>query len=221
MKKTAVKLVMMALLAALAAGCAGAWNGQKQAMTVAEEHPISVDSQIVTMTIDQDRSASDISSLDKSRLRAFADAYMTSGHGPLSVTAPSGAGDEEKTSAIGEYLNELGVDWSQISASTYGAAGGSGDQIILSYTHYVATPSACGNWKGLGARDRANMRSPNFGCATQNNIAAMIADPRDLVEPAGAAPPDAAARIRGIRAYREGEVTASETDAEIKTEVAE
>jgi pilus assembly protein CpaD len=225
MKMTAIKFLTMALLAALAAGCAGAWNGQKQAMTVAEEHPISVDSQVVTMTIDQGRSASDISSLDKSRLRAFADAYMTSGHGPLSVTAPSGAGDgqggQESASAIGEYLNELGVDWSQISASTYGAANGSGDQIILSYTHYVATPSACGNWKGLGARDRANMRSPNFGCATQNNIAAMIADPRDLVEPAGDAPPDAAARIRGIRAYREGEVTASETDAEIKTEVAE
>ena len=80
----------MASIAALAAGCAGAWNGRDQAMTVAEEHPISVDSQTVTLTIDLDRSTKELTSVDKARLRAFADSYLTNGHGPLTVTAPSG-----------------------------------------------------------------------------------------------------------------------------------
>lgn len=224
MKHPAIKIITLASLAALAAGCAGAWNGQKQAMTIAEEHPISVDSQVVTLTIDLDRATTDISEIDKARIRAFADAYMTSGHGPLTVTAPSGTSDDfdgqESASDVRKYLHELGVDWASITGATYRAADDRGRQIILSYTHYVATPSACGNWAGMRARDYANLRSPNFGCATQNNIAAMVADPRDLVEPAGDAPPDSEARIRGVRSYREGEVTSSETDSDIKTEVA-
>jgi pilus assembly protein CpaD len=215
----------MASLAALAAGCTGLWNGQKEALTVAEEHPISVDTQVVTLTVDLDRATSELSPLDKSRLRALADAYLTSGHGPLTITAPSGSSDElngEKTAAeIRKYLNEAGVDWSALAGSTYRAADDRGRQIIVSYTHYVATPSACGNWAGIKARDYGNLRTPNFGCATQNNLAAMIADPHDLIEPAGDAPPDAQARIRGVNSYRKGEVTASETDANIKTEVAE
>lgn len=220
-----MKLVLFASLAALAAGCAGAWNGPEKAMTVAEEHPISVDSQIVTLTIDLDRSATELSSVDKSRLRAFADAYLVGGHGPLTITAPSGTSDDldgqETASDIRKYLHEVGVDWASITGSTYRAADDRGTKIIVSYTHYVATPSACGVWKGLRARDYANLRSPNFGCATQNNLAAMVADPRDLVTPADSAPPDSAARIRGVNSYRAGEVTASEVDANIKAEVSE
>lgn len=225
MNKTVCKSVITASFAALAVGCAGAWNGQQKAMTVAEEHPISVDSQVVTMTIELDRATDEITSLDKSRLRALADAYLTSGHGPLTITAPSGASDDfdgqEMASDIRKYLHEVGVDWASITGSTYRVADDRGREIILSYTHYVATPSACGNWSGVRARDYANLRTPNFGCATQNNIAAMVADPRDLVTPAGDAPPDAQARIRGVEQYRNGEVTSSQTDDEIKTEVAE
>lgn len=225
MKKTAVRLFAMAALAALAAGCTGLWNGQKEALTVAEEHPISVDTQVVTMTVDLDRATTELSPVDKSRLRALADAYLTSGYGPLTITAPSGTSDDlngEKTaSEIRKYLNEAGVEWSALAGSTYRAADDRGRQVIVSYTHYVATPSACGNWAGLRGRDYANLRTPNFGCATQNNLAAMVADPHDLIEPAGETPPDAQARIRGINSYRKGEVTASETDAAIKTEVAE
>ncbi|MFZ5617384.1 MAG: CpaD family pilus assembly lipoprotein, partial [Pseudomonadota bacterium] len=92
--------------------------------------------------------------------------------------------------------------------------------IIVSYNHYVATPSACGIWEGDRERDYRNMRSPNFGCATQNNLAAMIGDPHDLIEPAEMTPPDSATRIRGVTAFRKGEVTSSATDGEVETEVA-
>lgn len=225
MKKTALNFVAAAGFAALTAGCTGLWNGQNEALTVAEEHPISVDTQVVTMTVDLDRATTELSPVDKSRLRALADAYLTSGYGPLTITAPSGtSGDrngEETAAEIRKYLNEVGVDWSALAGSTYRAADDRGGQIIVSYTHYVATASACGNWSGLRGRDYANLRSPNFGCATQNNLAAMVADPHDLIEPTDETSPDVQARIRGIASYRKGEVTASETDAAIKTEVAE
>ncbi|MEX0646104.1 MAG: CpaD family pilus assembly protein [Parvularculaceae bacterium] len=219
------KLLLMAAMAALATGCAGAWNGANQSLTVAEEHPISVDSQVVTLTIALDPTTSDLSSMDKARLRAFADAYLANGHGPLTITAPSGAASdldgEERASDIRKYLNEVGVDWSAITGASYRVGEDKSRELILSFTRYVATPSACGVWTGLKGRDYANLRSPNYGCATQSNLAALVADPRDLVEPADMTSADAQSRIRAIRAYREGKVTSSDTDADINAEIAQ
>lgn len=225
MSTNTLKLIATASAAALLAGCAGAWNGANEAKTVAEEHPISVDSQVVTLTIDIDPSATELTGLNKARLRAFADSYLNGGHGPLTVTAPSGTsndvGARDLAANIRDYLNEVGVDWAAINGASYRAGDDRGTEVILSYTHYVATPSACGIWQGLKARDFANRQTPNFGCASQNNLAAMVADPRDLVVPADGAPADAQQRIRGVKLFREGEVTSTATDSDIKAEVAQ
>lgn len=200
------------LLSLLALGLAACANGQEQALTVAEEHPISVDSQTVTMTIE---SGDDLSTLDLARIRAFADSYMRDGHGSLSITAPGGAA---ATAGVREALSDSGVPEAAIADAAYGGASG---DVILSYTHYVATPSACGIWEGQRERDYRNMRSPNFGCASQNNLAAMVGDPHDLMAPADMTPPDSATRIRGVTKFRKGEVTSSKTDGEVKTQVAD
>ena len=63
------RFLVVAGAAALAAGCAGAWNGAEDGLSVAEEHPIAVDSQVVTMTLPLSGSA-ELSSLDKARLVA-------------------------------------------------------------------------------------------------------------------------------------------------------
>ncbi|MEE2690502.1 MAG: CpaD family pilus assembly protein [Pseudomonadota bacterium] len=220
---SASRLLAMAAAAAIAAGCSSVTNGREQALSVAEQHPISVDTQVVTLTIDLDPTVSDLTAIDKARIRAFADSYLVSGHGPLTVTAPSGAGTDldgqETASDIRRYLNELGVEWSQITGATY-RAGSEKRQLIMSYTHYVATPSACGDWSGDTMSRYRNLNSPNFGCATQNNLAAMVADPRDLIQPADSSPADAEGRIRVIRAYRTGEPTASAT-ADIDTKASQ
>lgn len=220
MKTFPTRYLLMVAASALAAGCSSFANGPEQAISVAEQHPISVDTQVVTLTIDLDPTVNDLKSLDKARIRAFAESYLSSGHGPLTVTAPSGAATDhdgqEAASDIRRYLNELGVEWSQITGATYRAGGAGVRQLVLSYTHYVATPSACGDWSKQSSF--RNLRSPNFGCATQNNLAALVADPRDLIQPADTAAPDAEARVRMMRAYRAGESTAS-AQADIATDV--
>lgn len=212
------KLMRQLLLAAAASstvGCAAQFNGQEHALTVAEEHPIAVDSQTVTMTLAQ--AGGGLSSLDEARLRAFANSYMSNGHGALTVTAPAQNG----ASDVRDALNRFGVPLSSMVEADYRGGEGATRDVILSFTRYVATPSACGIWEGMRERDYRNMSSPNFGCATQNNIAAMIGDPHDLIAPAAMSDPDSATRIRGVTAFRKGEVTSSATDGDVESQIAE
>lgn len=208
--KTMTKVMMMALLSGIAAGCASSFNGQNEALSIAEEHPISVDSQVVTLTIDN----ASVTDIDRARIKAFSYAYLNNGHGPITMTTPArnDTATSEKSAAIRDALSASGLDVNTISTVNYVPNAATSGDVILSYTHYVATPSACGVWSGLRERDYQNRRSPNFGCATRNNLAAMIGDPRELTVPADQTAPDAVLRIRGVEAFRAGEVTSSERD---------
>ena len=226
MIKISMRPVSVALGALLVSACGTMGDGQMRALSVAEEHPISVNSQVVSLSIAADPRATDMTNVDKARLRAFVDQYLANGHGPLTVTAPSGNGHDldshEMAADIRSALYNAGVDWSRIQGATYRTGPKpEGDDIILSFTRYVATPSACGDWSGMWMRNFANQRTPNYGCATMNNYAAMIADPHDLIAPADSTPPDAQARIRAMRSFRQGEITSSETDSAIQLQIAE
>jgi pilus assembly protein CpaD len=48
-----------------------------------------------------------------------------------------------------------------------------------------------------------------FGCATQQNLAAMVNNPLDLMYPRGLTPADAARRTDVLSKYRTGNATAS------------
>lgn len=209
-------------LALLLGACSTLSNDGSDARTVAQEHPIAVDTQVVTLTIPVENAAAGLSTTDRARVRAFAQSYLRNGHGPVSVTAPTGSRNDLSASDAAidarAVLDETGVDTADIESAAYRSDEEKRD-LVLSYTRYVATPPVCGDWSSTRVRDFKNLSSPNYGCATQNNLAAMIADPRDLTQPADETPADANARTRMIGAYRRGEKTATETDAEIKAEI--
>ena len=226
MTKTIIaKFMALAAGVALSNGCAGVVNGVEQAGGYQKNHPISVDSQIVSLTLNIDPTTQELSTLDGARVRAFADAYLRNGHGPITVTAPSGGDNDlagqETAADVRAHLHSLGVPWASISGATYRTGSDKTHQLILSYTHYVATASECGQWKGIAKTDRRNLISPNFGCSAQNNLAAMVADPRDLITPSEMGDADAMARIRAIQAFREGQVSSVATDQDIQTDVAQ
>ena len=73
---------------------------------------------------------------------------------------------------------------------------------------YVA--SQCGLWPndlGIapGAEDHMNRPSWNHGCSTQHNLAAMVANPNDLLGPRAETPADSARRQAAITRYRAGQ----------------
>lgn len=72
---------------------------------------------------------------------------------------------------------------------------------------YVATQ--CGQWPhdiGVadGVMDAMNRPHWNHGCATQQNLAAMVAQPSDLLRPRAETPVDAARRQTNLTRYRAG-----------------
>jgi pilus assembly protein CpaD len=85
--------------------------------------------------------------------------------------------------------------------------------IRLSYPKISAVAGPCGLWpEDLGPSALNNDYSENkpyynFGCATQRNLAAMIDNPSDLVQPRPETPAYTMRRSAAFEKYRKGNTT--------------
>jgi pilus assembly protein CpaD len=85
--------------------------------------------------------------------------------------------------------------------------------IRLSYPRMAAVVGPCGLWPedlGPSIKDKGyfdNKPYYNFGCAYQRNMAAMIDNPSDLVQPRPETPAYTARRNLAFEKYRKGETT--------------
>jgi pilus assembly protein CpaD len=85
--------------------------------------------------------------------------------------------------------------------------------ITLSYPRIAAVAGPCGLWPEdlgpsiLNEGYSENKEYYNFGCANQRNMAAMIDNPSDLVQPRSETPAYMARRAAGFEKYRKGEPT--------------
>jgi len=87
--------------------------------------------------------------------------------------------------------------------------------IRLSYPKMVAVAGPCGLWPedlGPSIKDKGyfeNKSYYNFGCAYQRNMAAMVDNPSDLVQPRPETPAYTIRRTEGFDKYRQGNSTAT------------
>lgn len=222
--RNAAKGIAVALAAGLA-GCGG-FNGIEDAQYDANyTHPISVETDVATLNVGVVAGQPDLAPSERSAIEGFAAAYRQRGHGPLTISTPSGSPNAGAAavalSDVRDILAENGV--TSFAYTPYRASGAdNGAPLILSYKQYVAKPTACGDWSVNYAYDPSNRLAPNHGCATQNNLAAMVADPADLVGPKTMTPADAGRRNTVLEKYRAGEATAtqrSEQDSGAVSEV--
>ena len=80
-------------------------------------------------------------------------------------------------------------------------------RVDVNYIAYTAHTQACGDWSENESFTMDNRTPKNFGCSVQQNIAAMVADPRDLLGPGAMGPVDTARRAGVMDHYEKGEVT--------------
>jgi pilus assembly protein CpaD len=79
----------------------------------------------------------------------------------------------------------------------------------------TAEVGPCGLWPhdlapSLGSGSHENREYWNLGCASQRNMAAMAANPADLVQPREEAPISAARRSTVLGKWQKGEPTATQ-----------
>jgi pilus assembly protein CpaD len=143
-------------------------------------------------------------------VRGFAQDYLALSKSTVSIAIPGAAANSGAANTIkGELrkvLIEAGVKPNHIVLTSYDPAEATASAPIkLSFVAVTAITGDCGQWPSdlFGPSIRDNTNWENFGCATQQNLAAQIANPADLVGPRGMTPIDAQRRAEVISIYRQ------------------
>jgi pilus assembly protein CpaD len=213
--RPALTLLAVLLVATSVGGC---WRSPRfQApFTLAnpnERHPIAVKQGEVTLDLAVYRGASGLNPSQRNQLSAFLRDYKSQGAERLLIRAPSGGANE--TAALRAYdevrraMRGAGINPAAVALEPYFANSDPAAPLRISYLQFVAAPPDCPDWSENIGRDPQNMPWPNMGCATQRNLAASVADARDLLGPRGETPRSGERRDVVWGKYVAGESTIS------------
>lgn len=154
-------------------------------------HPIVVDASPTNLDLPAGNQKTHFTPGMKSAIAGFAIDYRRSGGKGIDVLVPAGSSNEASASHIARHaratLKKAGIPSSHIRTRSYKAL--SAEQpghVRLTFTAIKArVASECGVWPTDVGSGFENVNYENFGCASQQNLAAIIADPNDLISPRG------------------------------------
>lgn len=163
------------------------------------------------MMISAPTGAVGINMQEAAELKAFAQEYVRLGRGNVVVSVPANASNSQSAGQIAQDVQRAlflgGIDFSKISSGPYQAQGQTNAPILISFGRYEAKPIQCEPWTSFDPRKTAENTPPGrFGCAQSANLAAMVADPGDLLGDRKDGPRDAARIQTGIDLHRKGGV---------------
>jgi pilus assembly protein CpaD len=156
--------------------------------------------------------------MQRAEVLAFAQNWKQEATGGVIIDRPVGsANDRAAQDALKEarsIIVHAGIPNHGIVIRPYNASGNKLAALQLNYPKTKAVAGPCGFWPDdLGPtydpKYIENKQHFNFGCATQKNLAAMVANPADLVQPRAETPVYAAKRTVGIDKWRKGESPAT------------
>lgn len=211
--------VLLACAAVLATGCAS--RDSIQVGSVPDDyrtnHPIVVSEQEKSVDIPVGLSDAGLSRVQRAAVDGFIAGYDRSAAPPVTVMVPYGSANQSAaatvSSALVARLQRAGVPSGRILHQSYEASRyGDAAPIRLVYTEMRASVEKCGRWPADMLDNADNKHWANYGCSYQNNLAAQIANPADLLGPRKPGPIDTERRNVTIDDYR-GRV--SEWDSEI------
>jgi pilus assembly protein CpaD len=217
-RRTPITRTLLALcLAASAAACAS--TGDKPAKTAAAQPLTPTERFSITVTPQDDQillapHPQALSDAQASALQDLAARWRDAGSGPVRIQTPAHGGEDSyrATALIQDALYSLGVRPDQVQVTNYDPGPRPHPPIVVGFTRYAAKGPQCGrDWSGFTHSANNDVNS-NFGCANTANIAAMIANPADLMAPHPSDPADAARRSTVLTKYRQGQTTSTQKD---------
>jgi pilus assembly protein CpaD len=200
----------------LASGLAGCnWSRHEIVGSVPDDyrtrHPIVLDEALAVLDVPVGPAGSSLAPASYANIRAFGDRFRRSGSPVMAVVTPRGSANEQAAlRAAGEIRSALtaqGIPAEAISLRSYAASPrDTTAPIRLAYSRVVARTDQCGQWPDQLTNTSENRNYFNFGCATQQNLAAIVENPLDLVYPRDTQPADAERRGRVLEDYRDGNI---------------
>ncbi len=181
-------------------------------------HPIAIREGERTVQLFVGSNRGGLTPAQRADVLAFANAWRKEATGGVVIDVPSGTPNEtaarEAVHETNSILAAAGVPQDGVVMRPYSPARPDVLATVrLSYPRMTAEAGPCGLWpQDIGPTNltyNENVTWWNFGCAHQRNLAAMVDNPTDLVQPRGEAPAYTARRTVVLDKYRKGENSAT------------
>lgn len=213
------------LLLAAAAATSGCMMSTRQETTGSIptdyrlRHPISIREGEHTLEVFVGARRGELTPVQRAEVAAFAGTWRREATGGIVVEVPTATPNARAAAAalreIRAILASAGVPARSIATRKYQPYDpGVLATVRLIYPKMVAEAGPCGLWPhdlGPTLDTQYNHNAPywNLGCANQRNLAAMVANPADLVQPRAETPVYAERRTTVLDKFRKGENTAT------------
>jgi len=210
----ALRAVAVSALAVLLSGC---YATQKEYAEYPQDyrlrHPITLKEGTQKVEVFLGRSRGGLSPSQRADVLSFAQNWKHESNSGILIDVPSAPGVKlaaaDSMREIHSILSASGVPANGVRVRPYPPADITLPSIKLSYAKLSAQAGPCGQWNDLGpTTDPAyvqNWPHWNLGCASQRNLASMVDNPADLVQPRGETPVYQARRSVAVDKYRKGE----------------
>ena len=207
-RRTATVLAAIAAVALLG-GCA-----KRDSITVGSvpddyrtNHPMIVSEQDEVLDLPVGLSEHGMTRVQRVAVDGYVSNYDRGAGAVISIMVPANSANAASASSaayeIAGYMQRKGIPAGRIVTVPYDA--GAPDQtapIRLVHGRMKAHVGQCGRWPDDLLKTRENKHYANFGCAYQNNLAAQLANPSDLLGPRASTEIDAANRGVAIEDYQ-------------------
>jgi pilus assembly protein CpaD len=181
-------------------------------------HPIAIKEADHSLELFTGTNRGTLTPAQRADVVAFAQNWRREATGGAMIELPVGTSNERSAADMLREIRSLlvatGIPPQGIAVRSYHPSERKLATVKINYPKFMAAAGPCGIWPGdLGPsanRDYLeNQPYYNLGCATQRNLAAMVDNPADLVQPRGETAPSAARRSIVLEHYKKGESTAT------------
>jgi pilus assembly protein CpaD len=194
---TAIMFVSLSL-GACASGPRGALTATNNPSVYSVHQPVV---QHTNFVLDLDASGDALSAAERARLVGWFDAIELRYGDQIFVEEPSNYPSGGARAGVAQVLSEYGMLLRPGSPVTAGSVPPGTVRVVASRA--TASVPECPNWSDPEIAPTVNT-SANFGCALNSNLAAMIADPNDLIRGRqGSVNGSASVANRAVRVYRD------------------
>ena len=179
-----------------------------------QRHPIVVREGVQNVEVLIGRNRGGLTPSQRADVLAFAQAWRREAGSGIIIDMPRGGPTNhaatDATREIRSILAAIGVPSNAIYVRHYRPTRFALASIKLNYSRLVAEAGPCGQWPadlGPSFNWGYNENRPywNLGCANQRNLASMVDNPADLIQPRGETPPYSPRRSIAIDHYTKGQ----------------